>query len=97
MIRTDSSPRLIVSTDWIPIEITSDFFLILTFRGYAPACEACVIPTGLKYTLLLGAKSLSDAIEPLRLKNGGGISGIKASIRKQGTERTSAYEIRGIG
>lgn len=96
-IRKEKGARLVVGTDWVPIEFVSDPFITVTFRGYAVAIQIKVIATQLEYTLLLGAKSLSDPLENLREQSGGVLTGQRCAIRKTGPERTAAYEVREIG
>lgn len=94
MLKIDRLPRITPGTEWSPIEFISEPFVTVTFRGYSAACDVRSIETGLAYTLLLGAKSLSDSIEPLRTSRGGELIGLKVAIRKASEERTAPYELR---
>jgi len=96
-IRKERGVRLVVGTDWVPIELVSDPFITVTYRGYAVAIDVRVISTQLEYTLLVGAKSLSDPLEQLRERAGGVLTGQRCAVRKSGVERTATYEMREIG
>ena len=87
------SPRLQVGPGWIGIEIRSEPDVTLTFRGYVPVLIVAEINTGLDYQWIIGAKSIGEVLEPLRIDNGGKFEGIKINVRKGGTDRFSPYEI----
>ncbi len=94
IIRSDRLAKLSVGTDWTPIEIMSEPFISVTFRGYAAATEVRVVATGLQYTLFIGAKSLTEPIERFRLAQGGKMLGLKLAIKKSDVNRTAPYEVR---
>lgn len=87
------SPRLQVGQGWIGIEIKSEPEVTLTFRGYVPVLIVAEIGTGLDFQWMIGAKSIGESLEPLRIGNGGRFEGIKINVRKAGTDRFSPYEI----
>lgn len=95
-IRTNRLPRLSIGTDWTPLELLTEPFVTVTFRGYTAGIDVRVIATQLEYTLLLGAKSLSEPLENLRVSSGGLLAGKKVAVRKSGEERTAGYEVRVI-
>ena len=95
-VRTERLTRLTIGTEWTQVEFLTEPFVTITFRGYAVAIDVRVISTQLDYTLLLGAKSLTDPLEKLRLSAGGSIAGTKVAIRKTSEERSATYEVRGI-
>jgi hypothetical protein len=95
-VRADRLPKLSIGTEWTPLEFIGEPFITVTFRGYAAAIDVRVISTGLEYTLLVGAKSLSGPLERLRAPNGGELKGLRVALRKSGEERTAAYEVRQV-
>jgi hypothetical protein len=95
-IRTNRLPRLSIGTDWTPLELLTEPFVTVTFRGYTVAIDVRVIATQLEYTFLLGAKSLSEPLENLRVSSDGLLAGKKVAVRKSGEERTASYEVRVI-
>ena len=90
---TSKPDRLQVGTGWIGIEIKSEPGVTLTFRGYVPTLEVAELNTKLDYEWLIGAKSIAESLEPLRINNGGSFEGIKINVRKSGTDRFSTYEV----
>lgn len=97
LVRTERPVPISIGTGWTAVRIVSEPFLVVTFRGYAPMCEVEVVSTGLRYGLLLGSKSITAAIEPLRAANGGLFANLHVSLRRLGAERTAAYEVRKLG
>jgi hypothetical protein len=97
LVRTERPVGINIGTAWTAVEVVSEPFLVATFRGYAPMCEVQVVSTGLRYGLLIGSKSITSALEPLRVSNGGQFVGLHLSLRRTGTERTAPYEVRRLG
>lgn len=87
-------PKLEVKTGWIEVAITCEPFVVMTFKGYAPAANVRVTRTGLDYLLYLSAKSLAEGLEPLRKANHGRFAGLKFEIRKAAEDKFAKYEIR---
>ena len=87
-------PSLKVSTGWISIEVLGEPDVLLTFKGYAPVLPVKNVRTGLDYNLYISAKSLAEDLETFRQDNGGGFTGLKLEVKKEGVEKFSKYEIR---
>ena len=92
---SDKLPQLKVSTGWIDVSVIDEPTVLMTFRGYAPVLPVRVEKTGLEYFLFISAKSIGEALDPLRESNGGRFIGLEFSIRKAGTDQFSRYEIKG--
>jgi len=86
------TPRLKVPTNWITATIESDPFVVPTIRGYAPAILVRRPSVKNAEHILVGAKSLSEPLEEMRL-NAGSLIGTEIRIRKSGTAPTAPYEI----
>jgi len=78
-------------TSWTDLEILSEPYVVITFKGYVAAVEVLDIGSDDRYELLIAAKSLSDGMEPIRQENGGKFTGMRIRIKKDGEERTSRY------
>ena len=89
-------PRLRVGEGWIKIEVKSEPQIVQTARGYAPYLEVIEIGTGLDYDWLIGAKSISDALEPRRTNNCGNFIGLQLSVRRASKDRMAPYEIENL-
>lgn len=81
-------------TTWTTLEVVSEPYIVMTFRGYTAALETLDVETNESYELLIGGiKSLAEGIEPIREANGGLFSGLRIKIKKESTERSSFYII----
>jgi hypothetical protein len=87
-------PTLKVNTGWIELTVNGEPNVAITFKGYAPVLPVSVNQTGLDYILYIAAKSLAEALEPLRITNNGLFSGLQFSIRKSSEDRFAPYEIK---
>ena len=71
-------PRFRTGTTFTTLEVTSEPYLTLTFRGYTGAFEVLELATGSRYELLIGGiKSLAECLEPLRASNNGAFKGLR--------------------
>ena len=87
-------PRFRTRTAFTTLEITSEPYLVLTFRGYTAAVEVLELATGSRYELLIGGiKSLAECLEPLRASNNGTFNGLKFRIKKESEDRFSPYAV----
>jgi len=86
-------PRFKVGEGWIGVEVRSEPQVVQTVRGYAPYLEVVEIGTGLDYDWLIGAKSISDALEPKRISNDGSFVGLRLNVRRASKDRMAPYEI----
>lgn len=84
-------PNLKVGTDWIGVEVLSEGKVIMSIRGYAPVLE--VQANGAKHVLYISSKSISEALEPMRVGNGGSFKGLKFKVRKASEDKMAPYEL----
>lgn len=89
-------PILKVGTAFTEIEITGGPFLKPSIRGYMPCLRVKVRKSGLEYALVVGSRSITEAIEPKRIAKGGFV-GLKFLICKQSDEKTAPYVIKEEG
>jgi hypothetical protein len=94
MYLSSETPRLRVGTGWTTVTIQSEVGVVFTSRGYAPAIE--VAREGFKHVLLVGARSLSEPIEKLRVEHGQ-LEGLVIELRKVRPEPSAPYEVRLAG
>jgi hypothetical protein len=83
-------PILKVGTAFTELRITGGPFLKPSIRGYMPCLRVTVTKSGLDYALIVGSKSLTEALEPLR-KIHGGFVGLTVAIKKQSDEKMSPF------
>jgi len=93
---TNDRSRLQVGEGWIQLEITSEPNVIQTVRGYAPFIVVVEVGSRLDYDWLIGAKSISDALEPLRQNNGDLFTGIHIRVKRASKDRFAPYEIESL-
>jgi len=87
-------PRFRTGTTFTSLEVTSEPYLVLTFRGYTGAVEVLELATGSRYELLIGGiKSLAESLEPLRASNNGIFKGLRFRIKKESDDRFSPYVV----
>ena len=87
-------PRFRTGTTFTTLEVTSEPYLVLTFRGYTGAVEVLELATGSRYELLIGGiKSLAESIEPLRASNNGTFKGLRFRIKKESEDSFSTYVV----
>lgn len=82
--------RLRVGTAWTLLTIESEVGVVMTARGYAPAIA--VNREDFRHIFLVGARSLSEPLEDLRLQ--GSIVGRRIEVRKVRAESNAPYELR---
>lgn len=80
-----------VGTGWLEIEIVSEPDVRLTFSGYAPILQVRVCQSGIEKALFISAKSLSTALENLRVANNGSFVGIRVRLKKESEDRMAPY------
>ena len=87
-------PRFRTGTTFTTLEVTSEPYLVLTFRGYTGAVEVLELATGSRYELLIGGiKSLAESLEPLRASNNGMFRGLRFRVKKESEDRFSPYVV----
>lgn len=88
--------QLKVGTGWIDIEVVSEPYVVLTFKGYVPAVTVRILSNGLDKRFFVSAKSLSHALEPLRNLNGEVFKGLKLRVAKEDDSPMAAYKVEKI-
>ena len=72
------APRFRALTTWTTLEVVSEPYIVMTFRGYTAALETLDVETNESYELLIGGiKSLAEGVEAIREANGGLFSGLR--------------------
>jgi len=86
--------RFRAGTEFATLEVTSEPYLALTFRGYTAAIEVLEVATGIRYEFLIGGiKSLAERLEPLRTSNDGAFKGLRLRIKKESSDPFSPYVV----
>ncbi len=91
MAEAEREPRtnLKVGVDWVPVEIISEPYVVMSFRGYAPVVD--VSTPGGKQILFISSKSISQGLDPLVQANGRKFAGLKLRLRKETEDRMAPY------
>lgn len=84
-------PTLKVGTDFVPVEVTSEPYVVMTMRGYAAVIDVKA-PAG-EHALFIGSKSISEGIEPLREANGGKFAGLRLRLKKAGDDKMAPWVV----
>lgn len=87
------APRLTIDNSWKDIKILSDPFVIKSAFGYTAAINVLDKKSNIFCHIIVGAKSLSNDLELIRLKNET-LVGVDIKIRKESTDPKSIYEIK---
>jgi len=85
-----ATPRLHLSDAWVQFRVESDPFLVPTARGYAPALLIRRREAAQREHILIGAKSLANPLEKLRIKYGT-LTGLFLQVRKESEESKAPY------
>lgn len=84
-LKIDVEPRLIL--------LTSEPYVCLTSRGFQAAVRVYEKKKKREFELLIGSKSLSDALLPLVEENGEKFNGLEFWIRKGSADKFAQYVI----
>jgi hypothetical protein len=87
-------PMLKVGTAPTNVEVVSEPFIRLTFRGYVPCLKVKVVKSGLDYALAINAKSLTEALDKIRKQNEGFFVGLKFQLCKKDESQMAPYILR---
>ena len=84
--------KVFIGTGWRELEIISEPFVVLVFKGYAPVVKVRDINFGQENILYISAKSIATKLEEFlgeqRLFNG-----LRFKIRRESEDKMSKYEI----
>jgi hypothetical protein len=89
MADQERKPNLKVGTDWIPVEISSEPYVVMTIRGFAPVVDVKT-PQG-DFILYISSKSMSDGLVPLLEKTDGKFNGLKFRVKKESEDKMARY------
>ena len=89
MAHQERKPTLKVGVDWVPLEVVSEPYVVMTVRGYAPVVDVKG-PQG-DFILYISSKSISDGFEPLVEAGGGKFSGLKLRVKKESEDKMARY------
>ena len=91
--KEDAKTNLTVGLEEVTVTVTGEPTVVFTMRGYAP-----VVPVktgqGESKRLFISAASMANAIEPMKLKNGGKFTGLKFALKKESTDKFAKYVVR---
>ena len=85
--------KLKIGEGWFSVRVHGEPYVVATFKGYAPVLEVEDTYAQTHHFLYISAKSLMEALEPLRQKNDGLFDGLIFRIRKQSGDPFAKYEI----
>ena len=91
MAEQERRPNLKVGVNWITVEVASEPYVVMSFRGYAPVVDVQG-PDGVQI-LYISSKSISQALDPLVQGNGGKFKGLKLKLRKETEDRMAPYVV----
>jgi hypothetical protein len=84
--------RIVVTTDWVDLEILSEPYVVSTIRGYAAMLDVRELESGSLHGLYAGARSLSQVLEQLRATQRT-LVGMRIRLRKDGEGQYAQYEM----
>jgi len=91
MAQGEPRANLKVGVNWINVEVVSEPYVVMSFRGYAPVVDVTG-PEG-KQMLYISSKSISEGLDPLVKANGGKFLGLKLRLRKESEDRMAPYVV----
>ena len=86
-----STNYLKVGTEPILVRITTEPYVILTFKGYAPVVDVIDCKSSKEYVFFISSKSASEQLEQMRKNNGDRFTGIEVWIRKESDDKMARY------
>ena len=91
MADQERKPNLKVGTEWIPVEIVSEPYVVMTIRGFAPVVD--VKTPGGEFILYVSSKSMSDGLVPLLEAQDGKFMGLKLRVKKESEDKMARYVV----
>ncbi len=89
MADQERKPNLKVGTDWIPVEVLSEPFVVMTIRGFAPVVDVRT-PQG-DFILYISSKSMSDGLVPMLEASNNLFKGLKFRVKKESDDKMARY------
>ena len=86
--------RIIVEFEPVKIQTISEPYVVYNSFGYQVAIDVFEVKRKRNKSLLLAAKSLSNALESLREENNGSLLGLEFWISKESEEKKSKYILK---
>ena len=93
MAEQSKRPNLKVKTEWVSVEILSEPYVVMTFRGYAPVVDVKAPGEADPLGLFISSKSISLGLDAFVKENGGKFSGLKLRLRKESDDRMAPYVV----
>lgn len=91
MADQERKPNLKVGTEWIPVDIVSEPYVVMTIRGFAPVVD--VKTPGGEFILYISSKSMSDGLVPLLEVSDGKFQGLKIKVKKESEDKMARYVV----
>lgn len=89
MADQERKPTLKVGTEWVNVEISSEPYVVMTVRGFAPVVD--VKAPGGDFILYISSKSMSDGLEPMIKLTDGKFLGLKLRVKKESEDKMARY------
>ena len=89
MADQERKPNLKVGVEWVPVEITSEPYVVMTVRGYAPVVDIKCAQGD--FILYISSKSMSDGLEPMVKGTNGAFKGLKLKVKKESEDKMARY------
>ena len=74
-------------------EISSEIYLVFSFKKYVPVLDLVEIKNNRKYSFIVGASSVAVALENIRALNGGVLPGTMVWVHRESEEKMAKYII----
>lgn len=91
MADQERKPNLKVGVEWIPVDIVSEPYVVMTIRGFAPVVDVKT-PQG-EFILYISSKSMSDGLVPLLDVSDGKFQGLKIRVKKESEDKMAKYVV----
>jgi hypothetical protein len=91
MADQERKPNLKVGTEWIPVEIVSEPYVVMTVRGFAPVVD--VKTPGGEFILYISSKSMSDGLVPFLEQTDSKFNGLKFRVKKESEDKMARYVV----
>ncbi len=86
--------RIIIEFEPIKLQTISEPYVVCNAFGYTVAIDVFITKKKKNRSLLLTARSLSNALESLREENNGSLLGLEFWISKESEEKKSKYMVK---
>jgi hypothetical protein len=90
---TEKIPVLKIDVEPKQLLITSEPYVLFTGRGYQAVVNVIERKSRREYFIYLGAQSLADALEKMRMVNSEKMVGLEFWIRKKDSSKFAGYVV----